>query len=297
MAETIKIATTETGGTWGRLANWLSVGLRRVGFEVELLKRGGEIPESAYRVDSGEADLSITTTFGARAAFHGKTPYAKQLKIRGIAEIQYPVHWFVNMVRADTGLLSFEDLVEKKLPLQLCLPTPGMLVSYPVMSIFKLYGIDPYTDIPQWGGKIITDFSPVPRLLSTGQAQGLFRENSPFRYDVSQLTEMKFFQLTEEQVQKISDELCIKVGLIKAGTYRNQQEEILTLDAEGFTIFARNDLADDVAYRTARAIDHETQSHHLSTSVFYSPRFAVNTGAPLHDGAARYYCDGNYLPN
>ncbi len=296
MADTIKLATIDAGGTWGRLGNWLAAGLKSAGFEVEVLKRGSEIPETAYRVDSGEADLSVTTTFGAREAYLGKPPYDKKLNIKGIAEIQYPNHWFVSMIRSDTGLSSFEDLTKKRPPLRLCLPSPAILVSYPVKAIFKLVGIDPYTDIPKWGGEIITSFNDAPELIATGRADGLFRENSPKRYDVSQLAEMKFFQLTEQQVRKIADKLGIKAGLIKAGTYKNQREDIRTLDAEGFTVFARHDLAEEFAYRIARAIDHHTQTHYISSSTYYSPRFAVHTGAPLHEGAARYYRECGYLP-
>ncbi len=296
MADKIKLATIEAGGTWGRLGNWLTAGLRPAGFEVEVLKRGSEIPETAYRVNSGEADLSVSTTFGAREAYLGKPPYDKRLQIKGIAEIQYPNHWFVNMIRADTGLSSFEDLVKKRLPLRLCLPSPAILVSYPVKAIFKLFGIDPYTDIPKWGGEIITSFNDAPELIATGRADGLFRENSPRRYDVSQLAEMRFFQLTEQQVRKIADDLGIKAGLIKAGTYKHQGENIWTLDAEGFTVFARDDLPEEIGYRIARAIDHHTLTHYISSSTFYSPRFAVHTGVPLHEGAARYYRECGYLP-
>lgn len=295
MAETIKIATIDTGGTWGRLTAWLAEGMQRAGFKTELLKRGGEIPETAYRVESGEADISVTTTFGARAAYNGRPPYTKKLQLKGIAEIQYPLHWFVNMVRADTGLTSFEELVQNKPPLRLCLPTPNMLVSYPVKSIFKLFGVDPYTDVPKWGGQIITDFNAVPRLMASGGADGLFRENSPLRYDVSQLCEMSFFQLTEAQTKRVAEEISIAPGVIKAGTYKNQERDVLTLDAEGFTFFSRADLPDEIAHGIARAIDHNTQSHYLSSSVFYSPRFAVNTGAPLHIGAAKYYREKGYL--
>ena len=78
MADKIKLATIEAGGTWGRMGNWLAAGLKPAGFEVELLKQGAEIPETAYRVDSREADLSVTTTFGAREAYLGKPPYDKK---------------------------------------------------------------------------------------------------------------------------------------------------------------------------------------------------------------------------
>ncbi len=296
MADKIKLATIEAGGTWGRLGNWLTAGLKPAGFEVELLKRGSEIPETACRVDSGEADLSVSTTFGAREAYLGKPPYDKRLQIKGIAEIQYPNHWFVNMIRADKGLSSFEDLVKKHPPLRLCLPSPAILVSYPVKAIFNLFGIDPYTDIPKWGGEIITNFNDAPELIATGRADGLFRENSPRRYDVSQLAEMRFFQLSEQQIGNLSDELGIRPGLITAGTYKNQREDIRTLDAEGFTVFARSDLPEEFAYRIARAIDHHTQTHYISSSTYYSPRFAVQTGAPLHEGSARYYRECGYLP-
>ncbi len=296
MADKIKLATIEAGGTWGRLGHWLVAGLEPAGFEVELLKRGSEIPETAYRVDSGEADLSVTTTFGAREAYLGKPPYDKKLQIKGIAEIQYPNHWFVNMIRVDTGLTSFEKLVETRPSLRLCLPSPALLVSYPVKAIFKLFGIDPYMDIPKWGGEIITNFNTAPELIAKGRADGLFRENSPRRYDVTQLAEMSFFQLTEQQVRTVADELGIKAGLIMAGTYKHQREDIRTLDAEGFTVFARHDLPEEIGYRIAKAIDHHTQTHYISSSTFYSPRFAVFTGAPLQEGAARYYRERGYLP-
>ncbi|NIO08926.1 MAG: hypothetical protein GTO40_13290, partial [Deltaproteobacteria bacterium] len=183
MAELIKIASIEGGGTWGRIGNWLVAGLTSAGFEVELLKRGAEIPEIALRVDRGEADLSVSTTFGARAAYLGKHPYEKPLAINGIAEIQYPNHWFVHMIKAETGLSSFHELAEKRPPLRLCLPSPTLLVSYPVKAIFKLFGIDPYSDIPKWGGEIITPFNEIPEMIATGRADGVFRENSPMRYD------------------------------------------------------------------------------------------------------------------
>ena len=295
MADKIKLATIETGGTWGRLGNWLAAGLKPAGFEVELLKRGSEIPESAYRVDSGEADLSVSTTFGAREAHFGRPPYEKKLAIKGIAEIQYPNHWFVNMIRADTGLSSFDDLVKEHPPLRLCLPSPNMLVSYPVKAIFRLFGLDPYIDIPKWGGEIITNFSNVPELLATGRADGLFRENSPTRYDVSQRAGMKFLQLTEQQVRQVADEMGMKASHIEAETYKHQHERIRTLDAEGFTVFTRSDLPAEMGYRIAMAIDHYTLSHYISSSTFYSPRFAVHTGAPLLEGAARYYRERGYL--
>jgi len=295
MAEMVKIATIATGGTWGRLTAWMGEALEAGGLKVELLKAGGEVPEIALRVDSGEADISVTTTFGARAAYHGKGPYSKKLRIQGIAEVQYPLHWFVPMIRSDTGLTSFAELARKRPPLRLCLPAPDLLVAYPVKSVFKLFGVDPYVDIPRWGGKVLTDFPAVPRLVSNREADGVFRENSPLRYDVSQLCDMSFFQLTEEQARKVSEELSIQVETIKAGTYRNQQADLLALDAEGFTLFARGDLPGDQAYRIARAIDRDTRSHYLGASIFYSSRFAVRTGAPLHEGAARYYREQGYL--
>lgn len=295
MAETIKIATIDTGGTWGRLTAWLADGLEDAGFKTELSKKGGEIPETAYRIDSGEADLSVTTTFGARAASQGKIPYPKKLGIKAIAEMQYPLHWFVNLVRDDVNIHSFEDMKEIKPPLRLCLPSPNILVSYPVKAIFNLFGIDPYVDIPQWGGKIITDFNTVPRLLASGEADGLFRENSPLRYDFSQLADIHFFQLTADQTKQVSEELAVAPGIIKAGSYRNQDKDILTVDAEGFSFYVRPDLADETAYRIARAIDRHTRTHYISSSIFYSPRFAVRTGAPLHPGAEKYYREQGYI--
>jgi TRAP-type uncharacterized transport system substrate-binding protein len=295
MAETLKIATINTGGTWGRILAWLADGVKAAGFQIELLKLGGEVPEIALAVDKGEADISVTTTFAARAAHEGKAPYSKPLRISGLSELQYPMHWFVNMARADLEIDSFAELTEKHPAVRLCLPAPNMVVSYPVRGIFGHFGLDPYQDVPGWGGKVITDFPSVPRLIASGAADGVFRENSPLRYDPSQSRAMKFFSLTEAEARKLAAELSIKVGFIPAGTYRNQDRDLWTLDAEGFTLYCRSDLPEETAYKVAEAIDRSTPTHYLGSSIFYSPRFAVLTGMPLHPGAQSYFRRLGYL--
>jgi TRAP-type uncharacterized transport system substrate-binding protein len=295
MAETLKIATINTGGTWGRILSWLADGMKAAGFHIELLKLGGEVPEIALTVDRGEADVSVTTTFAARAAHLGKAPYMTCLRISALSELQYPMHWFVNMVRADTEINSFAELAATRPSVRLCLPAPNMVVAHPVKGIFGHFGIDPYEDVPRWGGKVITDFRSVPRLVASGEADGVFRENSPLRYDPSQSRAMKFFSLTEAQARRLADELSIKPGFIPAGTYASQAQELWTLDAEGFTLYCRSDLPEETAYRIAQAIDRSTSTHYLGSSIFYSPRFAVHAGMPLHPGAENYFRRLGYL--
>lgn len=295
MPETLRIATIDTGGTWGRILGWLCDGLKAAGFQIELSKLGGEVPEIALAVDKGEADVSVTTTFAARAAHAGKTPYAKRLRISGLSELQYPMHWFVNMVRADLEIDSFTELAEKRPAIRLCLPAPNMVVAYPVKAIFGHFGIAPYEDIPRWGGKVITDFPSIPRLIASGEADGVFRENSPLRYDPSQSRALKVFSLTEAEAGKLAAELSIKPGLIPAGTYKNQERGLWTLDAEGFTLYCRSELPEETAYRVAEVIDRSTATHYLGSSIFYSPRFAVQTGMPLHPGAENYFHRLGYL--
>jgi hypothetical protein len=205
------------------------------------------------------------------------------------------MHWFVNMARADLELNSFAELAKKRPAIRLCLPAPNMVVAYPVKAIFGHFGINPYEDIPRWGGKVITDFSSIPRLLASGEADGVFRENSPLRYDPSQNRAMKFFSLTESEARQLGAELSVKPGLIPAGTYKNQEKDLWTLDAEGFTLYCRSDLSAETAYRLVEAIDRSTLTHYLGSSIFYSPRFAVRTGMPLHPGAENYFHRLGYL--
>jgi hypothetical protein len=44
MPETLRIATIDTGGTWGRILGWLADGMTAAGFQIDLLKLGGEVP-------------------------------------------------------------------------------------------------------------------------------------------------------------------------------------------------------------------------------------------------------------
>src|SRR5919109_2279178 len=253
MAETLKIASISSGGTWGRILSWLSAGLSAAGFQVELLKLAGEVPEIALAVDKGEAEISVTTTFAARAAHQGKALYSRPLLISGLSELQYPMHWFANMMRADSEINSFTELAAKCPAVRLCLPAPDMVVSHPVKAIFSHFGIDPYRDIPRWGGTVITEFRSVPRLIASGEADGVFRENSPLRYDPSRGCAMKFFSLTEMEARKLGEELSIKPGFIPAATYENQECDLWTLDAEGFTLYCRSDLPEETVYKMAEA--------------------------------------------
>ena len=109
-----------------------------------------------------------------------------------------------------------------------------MVVSNPVKAIFSHFGIDPYRDNPRWGGTVIIDFRSVPRLVASGEADGVFRKTSPLRYDPSQSGAIKFFSLMEMEARKLGEELSIKPGFIPAGTYEDQECDLWTLDAEGF---------------------------------------------------------------
>ena len=59
----------------------------------------------------------------------------------------------------------------------------------------------------------------------------------------------------------------------------------------GYPLIVGADMDTDLAYRLARALNEQSPRHDICEDIFYSPRHAPHTGAPLHPGAKRYYCE------
>jgi TRAP-type uncharacterized transport system substrate-binding protein len=292
MPDTIRISSIEGGGNWWKVVTWAADAFRKAGFEVQITRFGTDGLNTVRRVASGEADVAVTLSCAAWMAYHGRGIFADgALPVRGLALTLHPGHYFYNIMRKDLGISSFADIAKKKPKLGLCVGNSAYIAGRVVNEYLKYYGVDLYHDIEAWGGALHTNFPDATRLFIEGKANALMRENtklSPVGVAAS-VCDVTCLSLDREIADRLAAEFGTPVVTVEPGTLRGQTEPMLTVGNPGYPIMVHKDLPDDIAYRLAKAINASSAHHWLSEDIFYSPRHAPDTSAPVHPGAARYY--------
>jgi uncharacterized protein len=293
MADRVRLSSIEGGGNWWLTLNWAAQAFRNAGFDVEVTRRGTAAADTILRVVRGEADIAVTLGISAAQAAKGLGIYknGEGRSIMGLALALRPGHHFYNMVRADTGIRSFEELARKKPKLDIQVGEADFVAGEITYTYLKHYGVDLYRDIPAWGGSLQTVFPESVPLLVSGRSNAIMRENTargPAGF-AAQMAEWTCLPLDRDIADRIEREFCAPAVTLLPGTLRGQKEPVLTVTDPGYPIVINKDVPNDVAYRLAKALNESSTHHWASEDIFYSTRHAPETFAPLHPGAARYY--------
>ena len=292
MADQIRLSSIEGGGNWWLTLNWAADAFRRAGLDVTVSRYGTVGLDTIRRVAKGEADVAVTLAVGATQAVRSTGAYkGEHLPIRGLALAIHPGHHFYNVVRADLGIRSFTEIAKQKPKLELCVGSDGYIAGQITSAYLRHYGIDLYRDIKAWGGHLHTSFPETTRLFIEGRANALMRENTakgPVGI-AAQVCDLAFLSLDREVVDHLTREFGTPAVTLPPGTLRGQKEPVLTVTDPGYPIIVNKDVANDVVYRLAKALNESSAQHWASEDIFYSIRHAPETFAPLHPGAERYY--------
>jgi TRAP-type uncharacterized transport system substrate-binding protein len=292
MPDKIRVTSIEGGGNWWKVVNWTAAALKRAGFEVELSRYGHDGMNTVTRVAEGKADIAVTLSCGAWMAHNGTGIFKDNaLPIRGLALTMHPGHNFYNFVRTDVGVASFADIAKKKPKLGLCVGNPDFIAGRIAREYMKYYGVDLDKDIPAWGGTLFTSFPEATRQFVEGKANALMRENtklSPAGVAAS-ICDVTCLSMDKEIADRLAAEYGTPVLTLDPGTLRGQDKPVLTVSNPGYPIMIHKDMPDDHAFRLAKVLNESSVSHAIAEDIFYSPRHAPDTSAPVHAGAARYY--------
>ena len=291
MTARIRLSSIEGGANWWRVINWAADGFRASGFEVELKRFGAYGDDTCARVATGASDMCVSLKSYATQAAKGREPFSEASRgVRGLANLMHPGHIFYLAVTREVGVTTLAELAQRKPALNLCIP--GDEAGQDVISaILRAYGIEGLDAIKSWGGRFFFEFEEAGRLLLSGQANGLMRENTR-QGPIGQAAggrQMVFLSLDRSIAERVGGEFGLDVVTIPAGTFPNQAEPVTALENGGYPLIIGARMDDERAYRLARAIDESFPRHWASEDIFYSPKHAPDTGCPLHPGAARYY--------
>lgn len=270
---------------------------------------GSNCFEAPIRVARGEYDMAITTPYWVgNLAVEGREPYTEKLPLCSLAQFAHK-DMLVFAVRRETGITSLRDIKDRKYPLKVSTPLretkhPGVWCAEKVM---EEYGFG-YDDIESWGGKVLRDRPRNQKLASakavSDEFDAVFDEaimtnrwkNLTTQYNI------RFLSIDEEILQRL-EKKGWRRGVLPKGTFRGVDEDVQGIDFSGWYMFCRQDMNEEIAYHTVRAIDEQKEMIDAwfpdPTSGMTSPvdmrQLCRNLPLPLHPGAERYYREKGYL--
>jgi uncharacterized protein len=303
---------------WGAMAEVVKKVLKPYGYDVQICYYCAGGPREARLVSKaamatppnkpspddlptpkGPIDFGTTSAEFLEWAYMGTNDFAKdpgkpQKQLRLIANIQEPTYYVI-AVRADTGITSLSQIVEKKLPVKLVARTGiGGEITPAVMDY---YGITE-EKVKSFGGTYGTEFD-------RNKEQNVFigfgsLVNAPeYRvwYEATQKYDLKYLEMPTDLKEKLKKQFNLEDGEIPAGLFRGVDKPIPTVTRMGDAIYGRTDMPDDFAYALAKALDQQQVLlawSHMNWS--YNWRTVWKAfDVPLHPGAERYYKEVGYM--
>src|SRR5262249_35302848 len=196
---------------------------------------------------NGTIDFGVTGTEYLRWAFDGTNDFASDPghpspQMRVIAKVQEPT-FYVIAVRADTGITSLADIVEKKMPVKMVARTDigGMTTK----TVLDYYGI---TDekVKSYGGSFDTNYSR-DKEQTVFVGFGSLTNPPEYRvwYQASQKYDLKYLPLPEDLKQKLIKQYGYKEADIPINSFRGVDKPIPSLVRDGTVIYGRTDMPDD----------------------------------------------------
>lgn len=269
------------------------------------------VVEGPARVAAGDYDMAIMSpSWLVRMAREGRGPFPQPLPLRALACFPHDDQ-FVFAVREGVDATTLRDVVERRLPLKVAMPTPAMhhTVGWMVDAILAQHGCS-RSDIEAWGGAIQDDHPPA--LNSPGAAAAPVDPSFDAVFDEAIMT-LRWRRLTEtydlrflridEQGLAACREAGMDAGILERGRLRGVLEDVPTIDASGWDLYCAEHMSDELAYLTAAAIDKQKDAisdrFAAPTSGLTSPvemrDVCRDTAIPLHPGAEAYYREQGYL--
>ncbi len=285
-AQFISIATGGTGGTYFILGSGMAKIIEKYVPNVKVSVESTAASTENIRLIAGKkVQFAIVMPDGAYFGYHGGREFkdAKYPNLRSVmAGHTSPMHF---MVRSNSGIKSLADLKGKRVALS----APGSTAKFMAESTLEAYGL--------------TSKDYKPMLLSYAEQADALRDGAidmacifagapaSAAMDLSTTHDITFLNVAPAELQKVLKEhpYCKEV-VIKAGTYRGQNEDVKTF-ATSSILITYAELESELVYAVAKAIlEHtpELKEVHPQGAEYDLADAAEGVAIPLHPGAEKY---------
>jgi hypothetical protein len=247
--------------------------------------------ENLNLIQTGKGEIAFALGDAVSSAWKGdeEAGFSKPLdNLRGVAAI-YP-NYIQIVASKDSGIKTLADLKGKRISVGA--PKSGTELNARV--IFAAAGLtyDDFakTEYLSFGASV--ELMKNRQLDATLQSAGLGVSSLK---DLSNSIDVVFIPIPESVLAKI-DDAAYQSGVIPAGTYTEQNEDVQTVAIRNILITSKT-VPDDVVYMMTKSmfehLDSLVTAH--SSAAGIDPKFAPSTPIPLHPGAEKYYREAGLL--
>lgn len=292
----VDFVSGNTGGSWQQVAVAIADRANTNffdGFPITALPGGGA--SNPVTLHNGDAGIGMAGGPFLVRALDGEDPYEEQMDDLCAIAALVPIAVFY-VVQDSYDVQTFDELITDLGDAAIGTSPAGNTTYYDLRNTFAAYGIDDVDAAlaAAKGSIIYGDGTTLNNNWSDNHINVyVYCTTNPSSTITESMTTRAahLVSLSEEAVEVLCEEYGYIRYVVEAGTYPNQDEEILTV-AEPTILFCRNDVSNEVAYYLAKTI-YENKDYIASANSAYSQldieALAENTVLELHPGAAAYY--------
>lgn len=264
---------------------------------------GGSLTNT-IRLGRGDQSVSMLTSMLPTRGYAGVTPpeqFAEPFKaIRGVAKIYNMHSQFI--VPADSDLQSFDEVVEKKLPIKIVPGGPRGNVGVTVMQdlLKDAYGMT-LEDMEGWGADLVfADYNQASQMMKDGQVDMIMTltaaPNGAF-LDLANSKDVRFLPIKDATAKAMLDSGYVQADM-PANTYPGQDTPVPAVSLTA-SIYARDDAPEGVVRAVTKAVlaadEYLVNVHRRVKEDFKAETAHQGLGVPLHPEAEAVYKEMGYL--
>lgn len=220
---------------------------------------GSSTIEGVDAVVKGEAALAIINPASALAlAWRGKGIFNEPQPVRVVCVIPSQDE-YAFAVRRETGLSTFEEIGERRVPLRVALRGQrDHWLHYSLDDIAAAAGFA-LGDIVAWGGELrregLLPYPDGPKFaaLARGEVDAIFDEAAHVWVDSAISAGMTILPLSESTVHTL-ETVGYQRAVLSKDRFPSLTRDILTIDFSGWPVFVREDAPDLLVTRICAAI-------------------------------------------
>lgn len=278
------IGTSTIGGTYYIFGSpFAKIITEKVPNAIASVQATGGPANNIQLIEKGEMQIAYTSSAAAYEGWTG-TGWAEGKKYTESRAI-FPTYssYFEMVTLNKSPIKNIRDLEGKIVHTSV----PGGTPDIAIHKCFEVLGIKPKQEVPVKPGD-------AADLLRDGRVDvwiAVYGLPSSMILDMQSTMDIRLVEILPEDIEKVNAKYpYMQHGIIPAGTYENQPEDINTFVFWNFAIVDK-DLPDDLVYNIVKAVFEnkaEFEAAH-SAGKDMAPEQILNSPIPLHPGAIKYY--------
>lgn len=298
----VTIAGYSSGGQVAVFGEGVVEAVRRTYPGSSIIYEPGNPAGAMEYLKSERRPFALESVVEPKMAYEGQAPFREKYPagiITGVLNGSPDVFALKVYGRADFldehDVESFEDLIEKEVPMRLSVNQPGNLWAREhVRLLFSYYG-KTMDDVEKWGGQLVAQ--------PTGASHDLMRDDrldviitggatpSGSIVELGSVKDLAFVKLSDELVKYVADELGGNVGTIPADAYNFVDEDLSTV-MTSFMIVAGPAATYEDTYKLAKSMYEQMEhyrSSHRALQKASREQLPNVSYLELHPGAKAFY--------